>query len=248
MKIEEICPICKGEKKKNRKYCSRSCSNRARTLNCEKLKCGWCKKEFHRRMSHKNRTLNHFCSKKCEMNYKRKDRIEKQCPICSKNFVVTPSRKNQKFCSQKCMGVNVSERNKNSQPQYRSYNECSLVVLLRKNHPKLKIVTNDRKVLNGFEIDIWIPSLKIGIEYNGPHHFYPIYGNDVFDRTKINDFTKRKIAKEKGITIVDIDQPKNVRSLNKVKQIYKELSECIGLYVKTLDITQQEILTEQSRK
>lgn len=43
---------------------------------------------------------------------------------------------------------------------------------LKKNFPNYKIVLNDKKIIKPKELDIYIPSLKIGIEYDGEYWHY----------------------------------------------------------------------------
>ena len=81
------------------------------------------------------------------------------------------------------MGVGIKKSYVKRKPQYRSYGECAIVCLLRKNYPNIKIETSNREQLNGYEIDIWLPELNVGIEYNGPHHFKPVYGENIFNKT-----------------------------------------------------------------
>ena len=73
-----------------------------------------------------------------------------------------------------------------------------------------EIVQHDRKALNGLEIDIYIPSLKLGFEYMGKQHFIKndkwfLANGDSFEMRLFRDKRKREIAKEKGITIIDIN-------------------------------------------
>lgn len=57
-------------------------------------------------------------------------------------------------------------------------------------------VSRDRHL--GFEIDIYIPELKIGIEYNGSY-----YHKILCDKT-VRDRLKAEICKEKGITLIQV--------------------------------------------
>jgi hypothetical protein len=61
------------------------------------------------------------------------------------------------------------------------------------------------KTAAGSELDIYIPSLKLGIELNGPTHYFPIYGQDVLDKTKANDEYKRKCCQERSIKLIELD-------------------------------------------
>lgn len=63
----------------------------------------------------------------------------------------------------------------------------------------LKIVTNDRTVLNGKEIDIYLPEKNIGIEYNGVYWHSEEAGKD--NRYHYNKWLK---AQEKDIQLIQI--------------------------------------------
>lgn len=61
------------------------------------------------------------------------------------------------------------------------------------------VIRNDRKVLEGKEIDILIPNKKIGIEYNGL-----FWHSEKFGKDKNFHLEKTEDAKEKGINLVQI--------------------------------------------
>lgn len=69
------------------------------------------------------------------------------------------------------------------------------------------VVRHDRKVLNGKELDIYLPDLQLAIEYNGI--YWHGYRSDSTER--ISEFTKkveekRLLCKEKGIKLINIDE------------------------------------------
>ena len=72
-----------------------------------------------------------------------------------------------------------------------SKNECELYDLL--STTGLKIIHNDRTILNGKELDIYFPDLKFAIEYDGEY----------WHNTK-DDEIKNKLCKEKGIELIRI--------------------------------------------
>lgn len=243
----KICPNCQENfktKNSNQICCSKGCSNCHRRRHVIRPKCKHCGKTVYRQPSHCSKTV--FCSKICEAE-SRKNRIIKECVICQKKFETTPARKERKYCSQKCMGVDVKKRNALRSPQYRSFGECVLAVLLKKNG--IKIQTSNRGILNGFEIDIWLPDYNTGIEYNGIHHFKPVYGEEIFRRTKNADQEKRKIAKEKNIKLIDVNVLKSISPTCKTAYINFFLSVCkeLNLAPQTTDFTKEEVKKEQSK-
>lgn len=88
------------------------------------------------------------------------------------------------------------------------------------NYPHLKIIPNDRTVLEGKEIDILFPDLNIGFEYDG------IYWHK--DREKY-DKSKDDLAKHKGITIYHINETRNKKDkLTNFKKVDKIIKTCIS--------------------
>lgn len=61
-----------------------------------------------------------------------------------------------------------------------------------------QIVTNDRKILNGKEIDVYLPDLKIGFEYHG------LYFHTETTVGKKYHYNKWELAKEKGVKLIQI--------------------------------------------
>lgn len=249
MKIKN-CQVCDASFSTNNLkqiYCSYSCANTGGSVVfMNKPTCKWCQQKFYRPSPSKNHT---FCSKKCEFDFKRKDRVMVKCKLCEDTLYIPQSQKNRrKFCSPACMWKYRKLHPIKTRRSFRSYGECALACLLKKNYKELEIVTSDRQQLNGYELDIWIPKLKIGIEYNGPHHYKPVYGNDIFEKTIIADKNKQKIAAEKGIKIVYIIPNDNVRrgNISKVQTIFIKCCEDIGLESPTLlDFSAADILDEQ---
>lgn len=65
--------------------------------------------------------------------------------------------------------------------------------------PSHNIIENDRKTLDGKEIDILIPDYNIGIECNGL-----IWHSEKFNNDKFYHIEKTNLAKEKGIRLIHI--------------------------------------------
>ena len=64
--------------------------------------------------------------------------------------------------------------------------------------PQLEVIPNDTTVLGGKHIDIYIPSLKLGFEYNG-NYWHPDKGDPDGPSAQ-----KEKMAAEKGVTLFTI--------------------------------------------
>lgn len=61
------------------------------------------------------------------------------------------------------------------------------------------IIENDRTVLKPYELDIYLPELKIGIEFNGTYW----HG---LENVKSHDLIKQKICKEKNIKLIIVTE------------------------------------------
>jgi len=78
-----------------------------------------------------------------------------------------------------------------------SNSEIELLNFIKENYTG-KILTSDRKILNGKELDIYLPELKLAFEYNG------IYWHN--DKNKNSDYHKNKSdsCQEKEIQLIHI--------------------------------------------
>ena len=75
------------------------------------LKCACCSKEYHVPKYRENTSK--YCSRDCQ-NHSQYESIKKICKNCNKEFFVSNSRANRKFCSYEC-----SDFTKNTQIQRR---------------------------------------------------------------------------------------------------------------------------------
>lgn len=91
---------------------------------------------------------------------------------------------------------------------------CSLV-------GKENVIHNDRTVLNGKEIDIYIPSLKLGIEYNGV-----LWHSEKFGKDRHYHLDKMNECNANGIRLIQIFEDEYMDSKNIVKSKLKRI---IGL-------------------
>lgn len=63
------------------------------------------------------------------------------------------------------------------------------------------------------ELDMYCENLKIAVEYNGIHHYEPIYGDEKLEGVQFKDALKQKICQEKGIRFIQIQGMKNASSI-----------------------------------
>jgi hypothetical protein len=85
--------------------------------------------------------------------------------------------------------------------------ETLLFQLVTKVLGRHKVVRHHRPDwLEGMELDIYVPSLKLGFEYQGQQHFHSIEawgGEDGLKQRKERDRKKKAICREQGITLIE---------------------------------------------
>lgn len=166
-----------------------------------------------------------FCNSACFDAMRTKDNKTLECKYCKKIIIKTKSdlqKVKNSFCNSSCA---AKYNNANRTKSRRSKMEIYLFDLLALQFPALIIIANDKKMLDGYEIDIAIPELKIGIEWNGIVHFYPIYGQAKLDIIQRRDAEKQKIALDKNITLVVI--PDLVSTKKNVENVFVKIKEFI---------------------
>lgn len=80
-----------------------------------------------------------------------------------------------------------------------------------------EIITTGRKIINPYELDIYIPSLKKAIEFNGMYWHYN-YSNPKC-KPKGYHGMKSKLCKKLGIKLLHIREDLWLRDKNQMKQI-----------------------------
>ena len=96
---------------------------------------------------------------------------------------------------------------------YVSSPEDELQTLLKKLN--IDFISHERKILNGMEIDIYIPAKKIGIEFNGDY-----WHSDAVKEKKYH-FNKSKLAESKGIRLIHIYEYEWNTMKDKIVQLLK---------------------------
>jgi hypothetical protein len=87
--------------------------------------------------------------------------------------------------------------------------ESILFNVIKKLYPNEVILKHYRpKWLNGLEIDIFIPNISLGFEYQGQQHFSEIeaWGGELaLQNLKYRDKLKKELCSQNNITLIDID-------------------------------------------
>lgn len=180
------------------------------------LECYQCKQTFY---NTKNQVLTYiktrptkgcFCSHKCgNKNISNRNpsiKIECECKQCHKKIIRNPSSiskftKNTFCCSSCAASYNNTHKTKGTR---RSKLEVWIESQLKEKYSNLNILYNNSKEL-GFELDIYIPSLKLAFELNGIYHYEPIYGQEKLQNIQLRDQNKFQKCIEKGISLCVID-------------------------------------------
>ena len=92
------------------------------------------------------------------------------------------------------------------------------------------MIPNDRRMLDGYEVDIAIPSLRLAIEWNGAIHRKPIYGQATLDRIQRRDQERLTLAARHEIDLVVIDDQESTeaavrREANRLRRRIRRLLE-----------------------
>ena len=197
------------------------------TYNCDQCNI-FCKKPktYYYPVKERKQTL-FFCSHRCKDKYYDK-RIKTVCGNCKKTVETRPSilsssKSGKVFCNKSCA---ATYNNKLKRKSRRSKIEAKFYNLLVQEFPNLDILPNDKTMLDGYEIDVSIPELKLAIEWNGIVHFRPIYGQTKLDKIQIRDKEKLKIATDKNINLIVI--PDLVSNDKILKQAFNDVKAIIS--------------------
>ena len=202
--------------KKHNYFCNQSCSakyfNQFRITELTRLKCANCQKEFDRPNYHLNKNNVHdFCSRKCVSQFHHHEKpVIIKCDNCQKNVIKgASSLKLHKyhFCNKSCQAIygNKTYNRKQRFGINKSRAETLMVAIIKKDFPNLNIIENDRKTLNGLELDLYIPDKNLGIELNGPCHYIPIFGENELSKTQSKDVIKKETMQKLKIHFFQIN-------------------------------------------
>lgn len=209
--------------------------NLAKSKDLLPLQCKCCNNKFYKTLEFiKHKALNptksasgEYCSQKCYQTIS-KTKITVSCKQCAKQFEKFPNkikRSPNHFCSKLCASrFNVlirkpSKRNPNGTSQLEKY----LKVQLESIYSTLDLSFNNREILKGLELDIYIKSLNLAFEINGIHHYEPIYGIDRLDKCKLNDYSKTKLCHKLKLDLCIINTSEQKRVTPKSSQKYLDI-------------------------
>lgn len=229
----KICPTCNraiSYEHRSNKFCSQSCAatyNNVKRIS--KSTPEQVKEEAERRIQQprkekvgtpEERKLAGI-EKHKETWKKKRILVEWECPQCHKKLQLTPREAaKRKYCSGTCRNLATNPA-KNGSISKAETLLCNLI-----EAAGYVVDRNRRDILNGLEIDIWIPALQTGIEYNGVYHLQPIHGDEMLQRIQAKDELKKKLAEKLGIRLIVVEDakstPTHIRNLG--KKVLQQLS------------------------
>ena len=191
----------KYSKYSNGKFCSKECARRysskyANTEEVREVKRKASRSYYEKHPEYLDRVRNTEKAKEGYKKYmaKKYPKVEWICPVCNKRLLLTEYKASiRKYCSRECRNV-ATNKFKNGSI---SKAEKELRKVINKNFPEIEVKYNDRILLGGLELDVYIPSLKYAVEWNGIFHFIDINGK--LDRVQEKDRLKQNLCKSKEI-------------------------------------------------
>ena len=81
-------------------------------------------------------------------------------------------------------------------------------------------------VVTKLQIDLFIPSMGVAIEIDGPSHFLPVWGEDALKKNQTYDNKKTGLILGKGWVLIRIKQLKDF-STSRSQQVYQKLKEIL---------------------
>ena len=103
------------------------------------------------------------------------------------------------------------------------------------------LIENDRKILNGKELDIYISEINLAIEYNGLYWHSESQGKD-----KYYHYNKYKLCKDKSIELIQIFEDEWINKQEIVKSILLNRFDKINNEINIEDCIIKEINLEES--
>ena len=116
-----------------------------------------------------------------------------------------------------------------------SKGELKVRKVVRFLFPHCNILYNNRKILNGLELDVYIPSINLAIEFNGQQHYRftrNFHKNkDGFDDQLKRDKIKKHLCETKGINLLIISHihPSEKLFSKLIKDYLRDISNRVNL-------------------
>lgn len=128
-----------------------------------------------------------------------------------------------------------------SKIQHVSKYELEIISLLKEFKPDIEIKQSDRTILNGLEIDIYLPEYKFGIEFNGDYWHSTEFKDELYHQQKSLNALKKNVF---IYTIYEYEWNNSITKNNIIQQIKDYLNNEYKLKENTdvvLDLAKDDI-------
>jgi hypothetical protein len=117
-----------------------------------------------------------------------------------------------------------------------------LEYLLKQNH-KVEFHKEQALLNTKLQIDLFLPTMGIAIEIDGPSHFLPVWGEDALQKNINYDQKKQGLILGKGLTLIRIKQTKDF-SKTRAQRICENLSLLLDSINKTQTQTKNFLIED----
>lgn len=188
----------------------------------ELVVCETCGDKFLKEVCNIRQTNHNYCSQSCRRNDDQFMCAECNTPVSRKGSEINKNNSGRYFC---CQSHAATYNNRLREKTRRSKIEAAFYDRLVAAFPDIEMLPNDKTMLPGMEVDIAIPSLSLGIEWNGVVHLQPIYGQEKLEIIQRRDAMKSDLAAELDIRLVTISDHDS--SKKTLERAFDEVSEII---------------------
>ena len=103
--------------------------------------------------------------------------------------------------------------------------ETELANIVKSLYPGYEVITHFRgSFLEGLELDIYIPTINLAIEYQGLQHYKPIDhwgGEEALQKTKERDIRKKELCMQNKIKLIYFKYDEEINKDNVMMKISK---------------------------
>jgi predicted nucleic acid-binding Zn ribbon protein len=205
-------------KKSSKLCCSKLCANKINTYRSQEAKnkiSASLKKAYDKKLQKaEHKVLSRGCYKIAH--------IKNTCIVCSKEFF---RNRDQKTCSNECYFIvrqNAGKKggSKTSSLEFhkrnRSSNEKMFFAKIKEIYPD---AIANKRLFDGWDADVIIPSQKLAIHWNGVWHYKSIMGNELLERVQQKDKLRYEAIEKHGYKNYIIQDMGPMNS-NKVEKEY----------------------------
>ena len=205
-------------KKSSKLCCSKLCANKINTYRSQEAKnkiSASLKKAYDKKLQKaEHKVLSRGCYKIAH--------IKNTCIVCSKEFF---RNRDKKTCSNECYFIvrqNAGKKggSKTSSLEFhkrnRSSNEKMFFAKIKEIYPD---AIANKRLFDGWDADVIIPSQKLAIHWNGVWHYKSVMGNELLERVQQKDKLRYEAIEKHGYKNYIIQDMGPMNS-NKVEKEY----------------------------